>query len=154
MHSAIVLVPLSANLLRCTPQLNSTVSRHLRPCPDTRGARQARTSATRLPPTSLPTVPWTLRTKSANQRNIPTRPRLSIRMMRTPTMPMKLASPRARNSKYPMSAADGGRQGEQTERRVLLRRTISSCFSLLSCRAEEKRLQLKMGRKKDKKIHQ
>lgn len=136
-HSALVLVPLSASLLRCTPLLSSMDSRHLHPCLVTQVARQAPTNATQLPPTSLPAVPRSLRMKSANQRNIPTRPRPSTRMTRTPTMPMKSVSPRARNSKYPMSVADGGKQEEQTERRVLPRRIISSYFSLLSCRAEE-----------------
>lgn len=140
MHSVLVLAPLSASLLRCTPLPSSMDSRHRHPCPVTQAARQALTSATQLRPTSLPAATWTLRTKSANQRNTPTRPRPSTRMTRTPTMPMKSVSPRARNSKYPMSVADGGKQGEQTERRALPRRIISSCFNLLlSCKGRRKK---------------
>lgn len=139
----LVLVPLSASLLRCTPLLNSMDSRHLHPCPATQVARPALTNATQLPPTSLPAVMRTLRMKSVNQQNIPTRPRPSTRMTRTPTMPMKSVSPRARNSKYPMSVADGGKHEEQMERRALLRRIISSCFSLLSCDGRRRKHKLR-----------
>jgi hypothetical protein len=38
-----------------------------------------------------------------------------------------------------MSVADGGKQGEQTEKRALHRRIISSCFNLLlPCKGRKK----------------
>lgn len=122
---------------RCTLLPNSTASKRRLQCqvilvvvPAQKTAARPRLGlATRLPATLLGTT--AVRTKSRRQQNTRTRQKRYIPTMPILKMPTKLVSANMKSWKCRMSAADGGRPENPTERPVLLHRiTLFCCDSV------------------------